>query len=177
EDLWLNEGFATWMEKRPLAAAKPEWKMDVEAVRDTQTAMNLDSLGSTRAIHSSVETPDEIEGSFDAIAYEKGASVMRMIEGYLGADVFRNGVNRYLEQHAYGNATSEDFWTAMAKSSGQPIDRILPTFVNQPGVPVVNVSLRCDAGRSQLTVTSERFFTDTAMAKVVRNAPSWQLPL
>ena len=68
--IWLNEGFATWMEKRPLQAAKPEWKMEVEEVLDTQKAMNLDSLASTRAIHSAVETPDEIEGSFDAIAYE-----------------------------------------------------------------------------------------------------------
>ena len=176
DDLWLNEGFATWMEKRPLAALKPEWRMDVEAVIDTQRAMNLDSLGSTRAIHSAVETPAEIEESFDAIAYEKGASVMRMIEGYVGAAMFRNGVNAYLEQYAYGNATSADFWTTMTKVSGKPIDRILPTFVNQPGVPLIGITLRCDSP-PQLTVTSERFFTDPAMAKVVRTTPSWQTPL
>src|SRR5262245_24037819 len=177
DDLWLNEGFATWMEKRPLAALKPEWRMDVDAVLDTQKAMNLDSLASTRAIHSAVETPDEIEGSFDTIAYEKGASVMRMIEGYLGDDVFRNGVNAYLEQHAYGNATSADFWSAMTKVSGEPIDHILPTFVNQPGVPLVSVTLGCDAASPKLSVTNDRFFTDPSMAKVVRTKPSWQLPL
>ena len=177
DDLWLNEGFATWMEKRPLAAAKPEWKMDVEAGLDTQKAMNLDSLASTRAIHSTVETPAEIEGSFDTIAYEKGAAVMRMIEGYLGDEVFRNGVNVYLEHHAYGNATSEDFWTAITTASGKPIDRILPTFVNQVGVPLLNVGLRCDEGPPQLTVTTERFFTDPAMAKVARGTPNWQVPL
>jgi aminopeptidase N len=177
DDLWLNEGFATWMEKRPLAAAKPEWHMDVDAVIDTESAMNLDSLASTRAIHTAVETPDEIEASFDTIAYEKGASVMRMVEGYLGEDVFRRGVNAYLEQHAYGNATSADFWTAMTKASGKPIDRILPTFVNQPGVPLVEVTLRCNAGRPELTTTSDRFFTDPAMAKVVGSKPTWQIPL
>jgi aminopeptidase N len=176
-DLWLNEGFATWMEKRPLAAMKPEWKMDVEAVLDTQTAMNLDSLASTRAIHSPVETPDEIEAAFDAIAYEKGAAVMRMIEGYLGAEVFRTGINAYIEQHAYGNATSEDFWTVMTKTSGTPIDRILPTFVNQPGLPLLNATLRCDGGRSQLSVAIERFFIDPAMAKTVRTTPIWEVPL
>jgi len=177
DDLWLNEGFATWMEKRPLAAAKAEWKMEVEEVLDTQKAMNLDSLASTRPIHSPVQTPDEIEASFDAIAYEKGASVMRMIEGYLGAGTFRNGVNTYLEHYAYGNATSEDFWTAMAATSGKPVDRILPAFVNQSGVPVVNVTLRCEGARSQLTLTSQRFFTDPSMARVVKATPSWQLPI
>jgi aminopeptidase N len=95
----------------------------------------------------------------------------------VGADVFRNGVNAYLEQHAYGNATSADFWTAMTKASGKPIDRILPTFVNQPGVPVESVALRCDPPQPQLTVTSERFFTDPAMAKVAPGTPSWQVPL
>jgi aminopeptidase N len=177
DDLWLNEGFATWMEKRPLAAARPEWKMEVEEALDTQTAMNLDSLASTRAIHSPVETPDEIEGSFDAIAYEKGASVMRMIEGYLGADTFRKGVNAYLEHHAYGNATSEDFWTAMTAASGKPIDRILPTFVNYPGVPVIDVALRCDGAGTQLTLTNDRFFTDAAMATLARGPSSWQIPV
>jgi aminopeptidase N len=177
DDLWLNEGFATWMEKRPLQAAKPEWKMEVEEVLDTQKAMNLDSLASTRAIHSKVETPAEIEGSFDAIAYEKGASVMRMIEGYLGADTFRKGVNAYLEQHAYANATSEDFWTAITAASGKPVDRILPTFVNQQGVPIVNVALRCEGGRSQLGLTVDRFLTDRTMTRVVPGAPGWQLPI
>jgi aminopeptidase N len=176
DDLWLNEGFATWMEKRPLAAMKPEWHMDVEAVIDTQKAMNLDSLASTRAIHTPVETPDEIEGSFDTIAYEKGASVLRMIEGYVGADVFRNGVNLYLQQHAYGNATSADFWNAMTTASGKPIDQILPTFVNQPGVPVEGVTLHCDSA-PQLNVTTARFLIDPAVAKGARPTPKWEVPL
>lgn len=177
DDLWLNEGFATWMEKRPLAALKPEWKMEVKEVLDTQRAMNLDSLASTRAIHSNVETPDEIEGSFDPIAYEKGAAVMRMIEGYLGADVFRKGVNAYLEKHAYGNATSEDFWTAMTEASGKPVNRILPTFVNQPGVPLVDAVLRCADQQSQVTIAAERFLIDQALARVVPSATNWQLPI
>ena len=177
DDLWLNEGFATWMEKRPLAFYKPEWKMDVEAVLDTQRAMNLDSLASTRAIHTPAETPGEIEALFDAIAYEKGGSVMRMTEGYVGSDVFQRGINAYLEQHAFANATSADFWNAMTKASGKPIDRILPTFVNQPGVPLVSVTERCNGGTTQLAVSSERFFTDPSMAKVTKTSPVWQLPL
>ncbi|MEQ1871101.1 MAG: M1 family metallopeptidase [Vicinamibacterales bacterium] len=175
DDLWLNEGFATWMEKRPMIALKPEWKVELDEVGDTHVAMSLDSLASTRSIHTTVETPAEIEGSFDRIAYEKGASVMRMIEGYVGADVFRTGVNAYLEKHAYGNATSEDFWRAMTAASGKPVDRILPTFVNQPGVPLVNVAQSCSGGTTTLTLVTQRFLTSTA-APIPRN-PLWQLPI
>jgi aminopeptidase N len=177
DDLWLNEGFATWMEKRPLAAAKPEWNVEVDEALDTQRAMDLDALASTRPIHSPVETPGEIEGSFDRIAYEKGASVMRMVEGYLGAEPFRKGVNVYIEKHAYGNATSEDFWTTMAASSGKPIDRILPTFVNQPGVPLVEARLVCNAGQPQLALATRRFFVNPAMASATAGNTKWQIPV
>src|SRR5262249_26458751 len=151
---------ATWMEKRPLSALKPEWKMDVDEVADMHTAMNLDSLTSTRPIHAGVETPDEIEGSFDAIAYEKGGSVMRMVEGYVGADAFRQGVNAYPENPPYGNATSEDFWRAVGATSGKPVDRILPTFVNQPGVPLITVAASCQSGQLQLALQQQRFVLD-----------------
>ncbi|MQA30038.1 MAG: M1 family peptidase [Luteitalea sp.] len=177
DDLWLNEGFATWMEKQPLAALKPEWHMDVAALVDSQRAMNLDSLASTRAIHSNVETPAEIEASFDAIAYEKGGSVMRMVEGYLGAEPFRAGVNAYLEKHQYGNATSEDFWTAMTQASGKPIDRILPTFVNQPGVPLLDIALACDNGAATISMTVERLFVDPSMARTTPTSSGWQIPI
>lgn len=177
DDLWLNEGFATWMEKRPIMAAKPEWKIELDEVADTHVAMNLDSLASTRSIHNTVETPAEIEGSFDRIAYEKGAAVMHMIENYVGTDVFRNGVNAYLEKHAFNNATSQDFWTAMTIASGKPIDRILPTFVNQPGVPLIDVSLACTNGATTLTLASERFLTGGPAATTTPRNPAWQIPI
>jgi aminopeptidase N len=159
DDLWLNEGFATWMETRPLAAAHPEWHMDLEETRVDQATVNLDSLQSTRPIHTAVRTPDEIESLFDAISYQKGAAVLRMIEQYVGPDRFRAGINAYLQAHAYGNATSEDFWKTMAAASGKPMERILPTFINQPGVPLVSVStLTCSAsGQTTATITQERF--------------------
>lgn len=175
-DLWLNEGFATWMEKRAVQAARPEWKLDLDEAGDTLIAMNLDALPSTRSIRNTVETPAEIEGSFDRIAYEKGAAVMNMIEHYVGADVFRAGVNAYLEKHAYGNATSEDFWTAMTAASGKPIDRILPTFIGQPGVPLLTASLTCTSGRSALTLTAERF-TGASAAPLTPANPRWLIPI
>src|SRR6202171_5429725 len=124
DDLWLNEGLATWMSSHPLAAWKPQWNVAVDEASETQQALNLDSLRSTHPIHARVESPAEIEGSFDAIAYEKGAAVLRMIESYVGAETFRKGVNAYLQAHAYGNATSQDFWAAIASTSGRPVDRI-----------------------------------------------------
>jgi aminopeptidase N len=109
DDLWLNEGFASWMESRPLAAIYPDWNIGVDEAIGTQAALALDGLRATRPIHSNAETPAQIEETFDAIAYQKGAAVLRMVEQYVGADDFRVGVNAYLAKHAYGNATSEDF--------------------------------------------------------------------
>jgi aminopeptidase N len=157
DDLWLNEGFATWMANKPLAAAHADWNIGVDEAVENQRALELDALRSTRPIHANVQTPSQIDEIFDAITYEKGASVLRMIESYVGEATFRRGVNAYLEAHAYGNATSEDFWKAIADTSGKPIERILPTFVNQPGVPVIDVSLACTGNRTAVTLRQQRF--------------------
>ena len=177
DDLWLNEGFATWMESRPLAAWKPEWHMDVDQALDTQRALNLDSLKATHPIHSTVETPAEIDESFDLIAYEKGAAVVRMIENYVGAETFRNGVNAYLAAHAYGNATSVDFAQAIAAASGKPIDAILPTFVNQPGAPLISMSLMCRAGSMDTSLAQRRFFFDPQLIAGPQTSETWQVPV
>ncbi len=178
DDLWLNEGFATWMSSHPLDAWKPEWNIAVDDASENQRALTLDSLRSTRAIHARAETPADIEGSFDAIAYEKGAAVLRMIESYVGAETFRNGVNQYLQAHAYGSATSQDFWTAIAATSHRPVDTILPTFVNQPGVPLVEVSLRCEDNNqvTRGTLKQQRLTLDPGLNG---GAPGtvWQVPI
>jgi aminopeptidase N len=160
DDLWLNEGFASWMANRPLAAWKPEWRVDVDEAIETQRALALDSLASTRAIRSPVNTPAEIEASFDGITYEKGAALIRMVERYIGAEAFRTGVNAYLEKYAYGNATSQDFWNEMAASSGKPVDRVLTSFVDQPGFPLLTVASQCAEATARTTVTQERFLID-----------------
>ena len=173
DDLWLNEGFATWMESRPAAAWHPEWHMEVDQALDTQRAIGLDSLKSTRAIRSKVETPAEIDESFDLIAYEKGAAVVRMIENYVGTQTFRTGVNAYLAAHAYGNATSEDFASAIAAASGKPIDAIVPSFVNQPGVPLVTFARECRDGRWEFRDEQRRFALDPAGAA----SEHWLIPV
>jgi aminopeptidase N len=173
DDIWLNEGFATWMANKPLAAAHAEWHVAVDEAGENQTALALDSLQSTRPIHADVDTPAQIDEAFDVIAYQKGAAVLRMIESYVGAGTFRKGINAYLQAHAYGNATSEDFWKAIASTSGKPVERILPTFVNQPGVPLVDVSMACVNGGTSVTLTQKRFVVDAARNESGR----WQIPV
>jgi aminopeptidase N len=129
DDIWLNEGFATWVERRPMDEWKPEWNARFDEVRDTQSAMNLDALSATRPIRARVETPDEISQVFDAIAYQKTAAVIRMVEGYVGAGSFRDGINAYLKKFAYANATGEGFWTTIASVTRRPVDRILSSFI------------------------------------------------
>ena len=176
DDLWLNEGFATWMANRPLASMKPEWNIPVDEAVENQAALGLDALRSTRPVHADVNTPAEIDAAFDGIAYEKGAAVLRMIERYVGAATFRDGINAYLQAHSYGNATSQDFWRAIATTSGKPIDRIMPTFINQPGAPLVSVSTTCVGSRTRVTLHQQRFFVDRELLK--KGSPErWQIPV
>ncbi|HET9831917.1 MAG TPA: M1 family aminopeptidase [Vicinamibacterales bacterium] len=177
DDIWLNEGFANWMENRPLGSIRPDWNVPVDEAIGTQAALGVDALKTTHAIHAAVETPAQIDEAFDDITYEKGAAVLRMVENYLGPDVFRKGINTYLQQHAYGNATSEDFWTTMATVSGKPVDRILPSFINQPGAPLLEIALQCVNDRAQLDISQQRFFIDPTAATQTRSAQRWQIPV
>ncbi len=174
DDLWLNEGFATWMANKPLAAAHADWNIAVDEALENQRALNIDSLKSTRPLHVDVRTPAQLDEVFDAITYEKGAAVLRRIESYVGADTFRRGVNAYLETHAYKNATSEDFSKALSGTSGKPVERILPTFVNQPGVPLIDVSLSCVNNRTTVTLKQQRFILGSAGTA---SGERWQIPI
>ena len=173
DDIWLNEGFATWMANKPLAASHSDWNIEVDEAQENQQALSLDSLKATRPIHVDVETPAQIDEAFDAITYQKGAAVLRMVESYVGAETFRKGVNAYLQTYAYKNATSEDFSKALAASSGKPVERILPSFVNQQGVPLLDVALACANGRTAVTLRQERFFADGGRDEAGR----WQIPV
>jgi aminopeptidase N len=155
DDIWLNEGFANWMETKPLKAWKPEWHMELDEVQSNQVAMRLDALRSTRPIRATASTPDQINELFDPIAYEKGAAVLRMIETWIGEDAFRAGVNAYIDKFKYSNAKAEDFWGTLTASTGKPVDKVMATFVDQPGVPFVDASVKCDAGGGAASVSEE----------------------
>ncbi len=176
DDVWLNEGFATWMESKPVAAWKPEWNLQLDDVLQTSGALNVDSLANTRPIHQAAETPEQIQELFDGIAYGKAAAVLRMLEAYLGPEVFRAGVNQYVKQHAYGNATADDFWSVLAAVSNKPVDRVMPTFVKQPGAPMVTVSTQCSGNSAVVTLSQQRYFYDRSRFKA-RGDELWLVPV
>jgi len=181
DDVWLNEGFATWMEGKAVDAWKPEWNSLLDEVSGgdtgtTLTALNVDSLATTRAIEQPAETPDQITELFDGIAYGKTAAVLRMLEAYLGPESFRAGVNEYLKQHAYGNATADDFWSTLAKVSKKPVDTIMPTFVKQPGVPMLTVNTQCSGNSTTVSLAQQRYFFDRAAFNAGRDQ-LWQVPV
>ncbi len=176
DDLWLNEGFANWMQTKPIAAWKPEWNLELDDIRDSERALALDSLASTHPIHQPAETPNRINELFDEISYDKAAAVLLMTENYLGPPVFRAGVNKYLQQHAYGNATSKDFWNTLAAVSGRPADRVMASFVTQPGAPMISVNARCAGGSTSVTLSQQRYFYDRRLF-TAGSGELWTVPV
>jgi aminopeptidase N len=176
DDVWLNEGFATWMESKPIEAFRPEWNLDLDDVSGNGQTLNVDSLASTRPIHQAAETPAQILELFDGIAYGKAASVLRMLESYLGEETFRAGVNAYLKEHQYGNATAEDFWNAQARTSNKPVDKIMPTWVEQAGAPMVNVRAQCSGDSTRVRLAQQRHYYDWSKFDAP-NDQLWQIPL
>jgi aminopeptidase N len=176
DDVWLNEGFATWMSSKPLQKWKPEWNFALDDVSGTGGTLNVDALDNTRPIHQAAETPAQIQELFDGIAYGKAAAVLRMLESYLGEETFRAGINAYLKQHQYANATAEDFWDAQAKTSKKPVDKIMPTWVKQAGEPIINVKAQCSGNSTNITVTQQRYYFDRSKFESP-NDQLWQIPL
>jgi aminopeptidase N/puromycin-sensitive aminopeptidase len=187
DNIWLNEGFATWMAYKPSQTLHPEWNAMLDAVQGTDKALATDALVNTHAIRVKADTPNEINELFDSISYDKAAAVLRMLETYVSPDVFRRGVNVYLRKFSYGNATAEDFWNSLSAASGRPVDKIMPTFVDQGGEPLVTVKSAClnpPAAKdpvkkskksrrrapikpnpvTQVTVSQQRFWADPAVA-------------
>ncbi|MPZ20217.1 MAG: M1 family peptidase [Luteitalea sp.] len=175
DDIWLNEGFATWMANKPLAVWHPEWRVELDDVDASQRALALDALRSTRAIRTNVETPEQINEVFDAIAYQKSAAMLRMIESYVGEEVFRKSVASYLEKYAFANAAAEDFWDEVTRVSGKPVDKIMASYVDQPGVPVLSVSSRCQGSTTEVRLRQERFIGTPGATPATPQ--TWTLPV
>jgi len=164
------------MSSKPVEKWKPEWNYDLDDVSGTGGTLNVDSLANTRPIHQAAETPAQIQELFDGIAYGKAASVLRMLEAYLGEETFRAGVNAYLKEHQYANATADDFWDTQAKTSHKPVDKIMPTWVKQPGAPIINVKAQCAGNSTNVSLAQQRYYIDRVKFEEA-NDQLWQIPL
>ena len=140
--IWLNEAFATLMELLAVDAYRPDWERWSQFLRSRAIAFEVDALESTRSIEYPVRSPDDAAGMFDILTYTKGAAVLRMLEQYLGAERFRDGIRRYLDEHRFGNTETHDLWDAIEKATGEPVRRIMDGWIWQGGYPLVSARLR-----------------------------------
>jgi len=169
DDLWLNESFATFMDFKSTDRAYPEWKVWQDFVRtSTSGAMGRDALTKTHPIMAKVHDPEEIEELFDEISYGKGASILRMIEAYIGSENFKNGVAQYLQKFRYSNASGHDLWSSLQEASGTDVSRIMEGWISQEGFPVIKASLV----DGKLTLEQERFLLTGGTSK-----QTWPIPV
>jgi puromycin-sensitive aminopeptidase len=174
--LWLNEAFATFMEMLAVDAWKPEWKRWDSFGTSRAAAFSVDGLHSTRPIEYPVQAPKDADAMFDVLTYEKGASVLRMLEQHIGPTVFRDGVRDYLHAHAYGNADTNDLWVSLGKIAKQPVPDLMNDWIFQPGYPLITAEID-QSGR--LVLSQQRF---TYLPNPVPLTPypvpqTWQIPL
>ena len=173
DELWLNEGFASWMEKKVTDEFNPSWKIWVGARLDKEKAMAKDALRTSHPVQQPVEDELEASAAFDDITYLKGRSFVRMLEAYVGEAPFREGLRRYMAKHAYSNATSADLWAALEEGSDKPIAAIAAGFTRQAGLPLIHVSTRCVDNKLNVTLRQSRYaLNDPYAAHQV-----WQVPV
>ena len=172
DNVWLNEGFATWMENKCTGAMHPEWEIPQFVAADEQRTLNIDAQPTTRAIRARADTPEEIDQMFDSIAYNKAGAVLLMVENYLGEETFRKGVHAYLAAHEYGNATAEDFWNAQTEVSHKPVDKIMESMVAEPGAPFLEFG---GPAAGQASVAQSRFFLSPGITPDPQQ--KWTLPV
>jgi aminopeptidase N len=179
DNLWLNEGFATWMESKATEHFHPQWQTWLNNNDEKQAAMSMDERGTARPLQQAVASEDEASEMFDDITYNKGAAVVRMLEGYLGVDVFRSGLRKYMADHAYGNTTTADLWQALEAASGKPIAAIASTFIEQSGVPLVIGKTICVGDEQRMVLRQERFTIGGAAptSPTGGTGRGWQVPV
>ncbi|KAM3257092.1 hypothetical protein ACQJBY_049440 [Aegilops geniculata] len=140
--LWLNEGFATWMSHLAVDSFFPQWNIWTQFLDSTTTALRLDSLEASHPIEVEIHHASEVDQIFDAISYDKGASVIRMLQSYLGAERFQKAMASYMKKYAYSNAKTEDLWAVLEKETGEPVKDLMTTWTKQKGYPVINAKIK-----------------------------------
>ena len=172
--LWLNEGFASFMEYLAVDSIFPSWEIWVQfTALENGSALRLDGLKNTHPIEVVVSDPSEINEIFDSVSYSKGASVIRMLSEYLGADTFRKGLSYYLKKYQYGNAKTIDLWASLEVVSKKPVRKIMDKWTGRPGYPVLTIS----ENKNKITVTQKRFFSSRIVAAKTNDDTLWNVPL
>ena len=174
DDLWLNEGFASWMATKVTDKLNPDWEMLLTRVEGRERAMGLDALATTHPVVQKINTVEEVNQAFDAITYQKGEAVITMLEGYAGEDVWRSGIRSYMKAHAYGNTVTDDLWKAVEGAGATGLVAIAHDFTSKPGIPLVKVdSAKCSGGNMTLRLSQGEFSRDRK-----DKAPlSWNVPV
>jgi puromycin-sensitive aminopeptidase len=171
--IWLNEAFATFMELIACDAYRPDWGRWTLFGLERSAAFETDSLESTRPVEFPVRSPQDCEGMFDVLTYQKGGALLRMLEQYLGAERFREGVSHYLRRHAYGNTETNDLWDAIEETSGEPVRRMMDSWIWQPGYPLVSASV----DGSELVLRQQRFAYDASTLDADAAPTTWLVPV
>ena len=174
DDLWLNEGFASWMATKATVALHPEWEAELSIVGGREGAMNLDSLQTTHPVVQRLTTVEQISQAFDSITYSKGEAVITMLEDYVGDEAWRRGVRSYIARHRLGNTVTDDLWRAIEQASEVPVTAIAHDFTLQPGVPLIRVeSAECVRGATRVLLRQAEFSRDRP-----DKAPlTWRVPV
>jgi alanyl aminopeptidase len=178
DDIWLNEAFATWMTPNILEVWQPTWNAVEDRVHSRNGALGNDEIVSARRIRQPIVSNDDIQNAFDGITYEKGASVIRMFELWVGKDKFRKGVQRYLREHAFGNGTATQFLAAISAEAGRDVSAPFSTFLEQAGAPIISFATTCDAGKPPVVhLQQKRYLPAGSTATPAQQAQSWSVPV
>jgi len=173
DNLWLNEGFASWMDAKSTEHFHADWQPWLNLAGSKQAAMGDDARRTTHPIQQPVAHESEAMAIFDGITYSKGQAFIRMLENFLGADAFRDGIRRYMRDHAYGSTTTADLWRALEAASDKPVAALAAAYTEQPGVPLVVGETVCRDGRQRIAMKNERFTVHDPSAKPLQ----WPVPV
>lgn len=174
DDLWLAEGFASWLSPKIEDRLHPEWNTGTSAVAGSDTAKNADALVSARKVRQPIGTAGDIALAFDSITYVKGSALLRMFENWVGEESFQRGIQAYLTEHSWKNATTQDLAEALTKAAGRDIVPSFASLLNNTGIPVIEGRIRCDGSRPVLDLEQHRF---TPIGTKQERTSNWRLPV
>ena len=174
DDLWLNEGFASWMATKATSKLHPEWEPELGTIGGRESAMSLDSVATTHPVVQRLTTVDQISQAFDSITYQKGEAVITMLEDYVGEDAWRRGVQDYIRTYRLSNTQSDDLWRKIEGASTVPVTAIAHDFTLQPGVPLIRVqSATCQGGKTAVSLAQGEFTRD----RPDKQPLAWRVPV